>query len=181
MAYTKVNWVAGVTPLSEANMDHLETQYDEAISYVDANVTREIYAMAHNGVGNEVDMAVRGVAITAVGGDAFMRLLLPADFSTITAAEVIFMSGATGADMHCDIITYWGSKDGGENYNVHTEVENARDIGATVLNQYLSHSITDLLDVAAPAAGDVIVIRIAYDATAVATNVNVSGVRLKYT
>ena len=30
MAYTKVNWAAGVTVLNEANMDHLETQYDEA-------------------------------------------------------------------------------------------------------------------------------------------------------
>ncbi len=31
MAYVKTNWVAGVTPLSEANMDHLETQYEEAV------------------------------------------------------------------------------------------------------------------------------------------------------
>ncbi|KKK57902.1 hypothetical protein LCGC14_3049820 [marine sediment metagenome] len=32
MPYTKLNWVAGVTPLSEANMDHLEEQYDEAVA-----------------------------------------------------------------------------------------------------------------------------------------------------
>ena len=32
MPYTPLNWVAGVTPLSEANLDHLETQYDEAVS-----------------------------------------------------------------------------------------------------------------------------------------------------
>ena len=30
MPYTKTDWVAGVTPLSEANLDKLETQYDEA-------------------------------------------------------------------------------------------------------------------------------------------------------
>ena len=34
MAYVKTNWTAGVTPCSEANMDHLETQYDEAIDEV---------------------------------------------------------------------------------------------------------------------------------------------------
>ncbi len=32
MGYTKLDWVAGVTPLSEANMDHLEEQYDEAVT-----------------------------------------------------------------------------------------------------------------------------------------------------
>ncbi len=35
MAYTKTNWVAGVTPLSEANLDHLETQYDEIVADYD--------------------------------------------------------------------------------------------------------------------------------------------------
>jgi len=34
MPYVKTNWVAGVTPLSELNMDHLETQYDEALTRV---------------------------------------------------------------------------------------------------------------------------------------------------
>ena len=32
MGYTKLDWVAGATPLSEANMDHLEEQYDEAVA-----------------------------------------------------------------------------------------------------------------------------------------------------
>ena len=30
--YVKTNWVATVTPLSEANMDHLETQFDDVIA-----------------------------------------------------------------------------------------------------------------------------------------------------
>ncbi len=30
--YVKTNWVANVTPLSEANMDHLETQFDDVIA-----------------------------------------------------------------------------------------------------------------------------------------------------
>lgn len=37
MAYVKTNWAAGVTPLSEANMDHLETQYDEICNLFDAH------------------------------------------------------------------------------------------------------------------------------------------------
>lgn len=44
MAYTKVNWVAGVTPLSEANMDHLETQYDEVMTEIKVDVSEtEVY------------------------------------------------------------------------------------------------------------------------------------------
>lgn len=31
-SYTQTEWVAGVTPLSEANMDHLEEQYDAAVT-----------------------------------------------------------------------------------------------------------------------------------------------------
>ena len=259
MAYTKTNWVAGVTPLSEANLDNLETQYDELIAlfnahtilmavadndpapltmgastilarlaagntvaatpaqlmallsgsagaefllntqkiggvvdpttdqqvatkkYVDDNLTREIYAMAHNTVGEEANMDNRGVIIDAAPDGAIMRMVLPANFSTITAAEIIFNAGATGADMHCDIVTSWGARTGGEAWNVHTETANARDIGATVNAQYLSHSITDLLDVAAPTAGDIIVILISYDATVVATDLWVSGLRLVYT
>ena len=32
MAYTPFAWVAGVSPLSAANMNHLEEQYDEAVA-----------------------------------------------------------------------------------------------------------------------------------------------------
>ena len=35
--YIKTDWQAGVTPLSEANLDHLETQYDEGKTDLDAH------------------------------------------------------------------------------------------------------------------------------------------------
>lgn len=37
MAYNKTNWVDGVTPVSAQNMNHLETQYDEAKADLDAH------------------------------------------------------------------------------------------------------------------------------------------------
>jgi len=35
MAYTKVNWDEANTPLNTANLNKMETQYDEAIAYAE--------------------------------------------------------------------------------------------------------------------------------------------------
>ena len=46
MAYTKLNWTEEI-PLNSANLDHMETQYDEVIDDVDtvmANDTQEFRA-----------------------------------------------------------------------------------------------------------------------------------------
>lgn len=47
MAYTKTTWVAGTTPWSVTNFNHLETQYDEAVSYVNARVPTGVIVMWH--------------------------------------------------------------------------------------------------------------------------------------
>lgn len=38
MAYSKTTWVTGTTPISAANLNNLETQYDEATAYADTLV-----------------------------------------------------------------------------------------------------------------------------------------------
>ncbi len=46
MPYTKTNWVAGVTPLSEANLDNLETQYESAMADILTVAETEVFAVA---------------------------------------------------------------------------------------------------------------------------------------
>lgn len=42
MAYSKTTWTGGVTALSAENMNHLETQYDEAVSVAAADATSKV-------------------------------------------------------------------------------------------------------------------------------------------
>lgn len=42
MAYSKTTWTGGVTALSAENMNHLETQYDEAVSVAASDVDSDI-------------------------------------------------------------------------------------------------------------------------------------------
>lgn len=72
MAYVQTEWVAGVTPLSEANMDHLETQYDEAKADLDAH---EVLGTGVHGAGGDVlatdaDIATHAALATGIHGVA---------------------------------------------------------------------------------------------------------------
>ncbi len=107
-------------------------------------------------------------------------MLVTQDFTSLDALEIIFAPRATGASMHFDIRTYYGAYNGGENHNVHAEVDAGRDIGATVQNQNLAHGIADLVDVTALAAGDFLQVYMAYSAVAIASTSYVKGIRCKY-
>lgn len=119
-----------------------------------------------------------GVLVDEVAEYAILILLVPQDFNSITALEVIFLPTATEADMHFQIVTSFGAYDGNENHNAHSETGNARDIGATVNIQNLAYDISDL--VTGLATGDLLQVRVNYDATAVASNAFIRGIRLKY-
>lgn len=41
MSYTKTSWTSG-TDITPALLDHLETQYDEAVTYIDASLRTEV-------------------------------------------------------------------------------------------------------------------------------------------
>ena len=164
-----------------------ETKIDSnGVTFPDATVqataaktaTKELFAPA---VGTDSLIQPQGPLVNGVAEKGMMRMLIPQDFTSISAIEVIFSANETAASMHFDITTYYGSKDGGENWNAHSETEAARDIGATVANQNLAHSIADLVDAVAPVAGDVLIVNVAYNATAIDSNAYVSGLRLKYT
>ena len=75
MAYVKTNWAAGVTPLSEANLDHLEEQYDEAAADLTTHTA--------------LDTGVHGA-----GGDT---LATDADIATHAALAVAGTHGSTTA------------------------------------------------------------------------------------
>ena len=146
----------------------------------DGPATREIFGLAFYPAG-AATQTEWGIQINAGGAEGHAMILVPQDFTTITSLEVILQLHATGADMHVDITTYYGAYNGGEQFNVHSETENARDIGATVNGENLAHGISDLVDAAALAAGDILHVELLYDATAVATNLTFKGLRLRYT
>jgi len=180
MAYVKTDWVAGATPLSEVNMDHLETQYDEAKSeYDEYEKLKRIFALAVPGA----DPAVAGLGGVKVDGGtdiAYMRMIVPPDFTALTSIEVIFLPSETGASMNFVVSTYFGAYNGGEDYNVHTETADPRDIGATVTDQYLAHDISDLVNIAPLTIGDLLIVSVGYDAAGIDSNANVVGLRFIY-
>ena len=87
------------------------------------------------------------------------------------------MPNETGASMHFEIRTYFGAYDG-EAYNNSSETEAARDLGAVAINTHLAHDISDL--VTGLAAGDLLTVRVYYDATVATSNGLIRGLRLKY-
>ena len=140
----------------------------------------EVFAVPHFANGGDAAIVSQGVLIDAGGELGEASLLVPPFFEVIVGIEVIVLPQATDTDMHVDIITTYGAHDGGEAFNVHTETADARDIGAVVTNQNLAHNISDLVDVAALVAGDLLTVQLLYDATALATNLYYRGLRLWY-
>lgn len=140
----------------------------------------EIFATVHFADGGDAAIAQNGILIDAAGEIGYAQILVPQDFSTIIALEVILIPQATGANMHVDVVTEYGAYNGGEAHNVHTETGDSRDIGATVNGENLAHDISDLVDTAALAAGDLLNVKVEYDAAAVATNLIYRGLRLLY-
>ena len=98
MAYVQTEWVAGVTPLSEANMDHLETQYDEAIA--DAGIHTKVRKTADETVNNSTVLQNDDDLLFAIGANEVWAFELycycypraASDFKVAFTAPV----GATG-------------------------------------------------------------------------------------
>ena len=138
----------------------------------------EVFAVPHFADGGDAALGALGILINAAAETGYATILVPPFFEVIIGIEVILLPLATGADMHIDVVTQYGAHNGGENHNVHTETGDSRDIGATVTNQNLTHSISDLVDIAAMVAGDLLTVQVLYDAAAVATNLYYRGLRL---
>ncbi len=139
--------------------------------------TREFFAVVFQG--NDIP-GQYGARIDGGGDTCAMMVLIPQDFTSLDALEVIFTPVETGVSMHFNINTYYGAYNGGENHNVHTENDTGGDIGATVANQNLAHSIAHLVDANPIVAGDLLHVRVQYNATAIDSNAWVKGIRLKY-
>jgi len=141
--------------------------------------TRTIFAPAQQKAsGATLDWP--GALIAAAGKNCFSRIQLPDDFTAVTNLFLILRPQATGASMMFDIVTSWASRVGGEQWNVHTETAAARDVGATVAGEYMSHDIKDLFNVANPINLDLLIVQVSYSAAAIASNAHIQGVRLKY-
>lgn len=128
--------------------------------------------------GTDVDW--KGAIIDTAGDFGVVSLLVPQDFSSLTSIELIFLPLATGASMNFVVVTRYGAYNGGESASGHTETADPRDIGATVNGQNVAHSISDLVDIAALAAGDLLSVEVYYDVAAIASNGVLRGIRFKY-
>ncbi len=126
------------------------------------------------------EVASAGALINGGTDSGWAMFLVPQDFNAITSIEVILRPLATGASMHFNISTLYGAYDG-EAYNTRGETAVARDIGATVAGQNLANDISDLVDAAALAAGDWLLVWMQYNATAIVGNAYMYGIRFKYT
>lgn len=141
-----------------------------------AGATKEFFVPVHYAS----DISAIGGLINEVTEEADALVLVPQDFTSLTSIEVIFQTNAAETNMHIHVTTRYGAYNGGETYVVHTETAAGRDIGATVANHNLAHDISDLVDIAALAAGDLLLVIVKYDATAIATNLYYKGIRFKY-
>lgn len=140
--------------------------------------TKEIFACVFHKATN---MDESGALVDGAGDRGVAQLLIPQDFTTLTSIEAIFRTVENAASQHVNITTRWGAYNGGEAYDVHMENDVGRDLGATTAAENLNHDISDLVDVAALVAGDILGVAVGYDATVVDSNVAFRGVRFKYT
>ncbi len=172
MPYTPLNWVAGVTPLSEFNLDHLETQYDQAV----ADIGKEIFVPCVYGnlAGGGT---VYGDFLTGQLNDAahfaVMTFKVPRDFTAITNAEIIVIPRATQGAADWDIATDYGAV--GQLYNAHSEADAARTYN--VVNNTL-FAVSIATELSALVANDYVGVRITQGTAG--HNVNVVGIRLRY-
>ena len=146
---------------------------------VPTGATKEIFASVYGYLGGgTVEPNQYGVRINSAAEAAYVAMLIPQDFTAITALEVILIPAATGANMKWHFTTYFGAYNGGEAFEAGSEVGAGRDVGATVFVQNIAHDIADL--VTGLAAGDILIVKILYSATAIASNGWAKGLRLKY-
>lgn len=138
---------------------------------------QELIVDAHNGIA--ITHGLRGYYLASVGESAYFMVMVPDTVSSITSVEIIFQPALTLANMHFRIRTYFGQYDGGEAWNVHSEDEAGRNIGATVNGRNLAHDITDLCT--GLAAGDFLHVNVGYDATANESAAYPQALRLKWT
>ncbi len=174
MPYTPLNWVAGVTPLSEFNLDHLETQYDQAV----ADIGKEIFVpVGAGGNTGAARVAVQGdfpaIQCNQAGERVYLAFQVPRDFTTLIAAEIIVIPTATKANANWDIDSDYGAE--GEAYNNHSEADAASTYNVTN-NQIFAVDISGILS--AIVANDYVGIK--FTQVDAGDNVDVVGIRLRY-
>lgn len=117
-----------------------------------------------------------GVRINNVGDSGLATIMIPDTYLRDAKIEIIYVPNETGANMHTTISGY-RQKEGETNWT-DTFILLAQDIGATVDGKMYSYDVT--AQFSAIRGGDLILISVAYNDTAVDTNLDFSGVRIEY-
>jgi len=166
--YTPLNWAAGVTPLSEANMDHLETQYDAAKE-------GELHLPFTAGINvvpiyPEVHAQLTGFELDAAAEYCSLSFEIPKDFGTLVAAYIPLV-GRTNGDFDWTVNTTWGAV--GESFTADTDsvTENAKAVVDNIVNEVdVTLAFTGIV------ARDKVYVKFLLDALNVTTSVHVGYV-----
>ncbi len=203
------NWQTGAgggTPITEAALDNLETQFQSVIDLLTtrgdipyrgaatwerlakgtegyflrqgandpawASITKEFFIPFVTSDGALTNFGDYPVAILGTNKIARCSFFVPNDFSAITSAVVVIIPAATGGTEDFDIYSDYAAS--GEAYATNSESDAATTYNVTA-SEVTEIDISGILS--ALAAGDYVGIR--FD-NKEATNVNVVGVRFKY-
>jgi len=141
--------------------------------------TLEFFIPATNGTDPGLTGYHTGYLIDGAGDIAIMEFQVPADYSSITNAEVIgiALAGDGTATMKMQGNTNYGAID--EAYNNHAESDAAlvTSVNANT-NDLVNWDVSSMLS--SLAAGDHVGLRAIYSGTALASNARILGLRLKY-
>lgn len=110
MGYSKTTWVTGTTPISAANLNNLETQYDEVKSELASGSDLTHGASAHTNITRTIDRPFMiadggeargrttemGFVYLESGEAGYAIFQMPADFVSFVSAKVILEPNGTG-------------------------------------------------------------------------------------
>jgi len=170
MPYTPLVWVAGVTPLSAANLNNLEAAAEKElhIPFLYSAQTPASYPVsnAYIGIGYALDANAEACRAT---------FRVPHNYTTLVGAIVEFVPEGTGT-FDYTVATEWGAAGEGKDNDSDSVTEDGVAGTSTKLGELdVSAAFTGIV------AGDLVNITFTRDAVATITKVHVSTLAFYYT
>jgi hypothetical protein len=108
MPYTPTTWTSGVTPASQTNMNHLETQYVEAVNSIEhdlltAFVLSGFTAAKDGSIANQLDVASGNAYVTQPDTALRLRSAGALTYTTATPSTTYYL------DLNPDGTWSWGT------------------------------------------------------------------------
>jgi len=175
MAYVPKVWVLGEV-IIKADMDHLETQYAEAVAEIDPATKQFDIPVAYDTSAAAAAAVLGnswGMQLQALDTVCFQEFRVPHDFTALTSC-VIRVLKETSNNIDWTVNTDFSAD--GEAYNTHSDSDTANAVAMVNTFRYeidCSAAFTGLL------AGDMVGMKFTLDAMA-AGNLNILGATFTY-